>query len=76
MRRKLLTELDIVRSAEPFAIPCDACNGRGFIQESADSYILCTKCAGDCRLLVVRKRVSLWQWLRDRVRWMRWFSWN
>ncbi len=54
MTRKLLTELDIVRGAESYAIPCDACNGRGFIQESADSYILCAKCEGDCRLLVTR----------------------
>jgi len=46
-RKTLLTELDIVRGAEPFAIPCDACNGRGY-----QGRLLCVKCEGNGNVLI------------------------
>ena len=39
-------------TVESYAVVCDACEGRGFIQEAHDAYLLCTKCEGDGRLLV------------------------
>lgn len=55
---------------EPYSVPCDACGGHGY-----QGRLLCLKCEGNGSVLLEEK-VSLWRWLKERVSWMRWFSWN
>lgn len=55
---------------ESYAVPCDACNGHGYRGRS-----LCVKCEGNGNVLI-NSRIPFWQWLKERVQWMRWFSWQ
>lgn len=55
---------------ESYAVACDACQGHGY-----RGRFLCLKCEGNGNVLITAQ-VSLWQWLKDRVAWMRYFSWQ
>jgi DnaJ-class molecular chaperone len=60
-------------AGKPFKIICDHCHGRRFPEGH-----LCEKCQGDGYLIITPMPVSfpIFRWLRDRWRWMKWFSWN
>jgi hypothetical protein len=58
---------------EPYAVICPACHGRMFSKG-----VLCWKCCGDGRILIVPRGpawpIRLRRWLRDRIYWLRWFG--
>lgn len=65
-RKPLLTSEQIVeRSGEPYAVTCDRCHGKMFVDG-----ILCTKCSGDGRILITPKVSTFSQRVAVQMFWL------